>query len=182
MFIGERCRQIEMNMKILSEPLVVFFLACMKPLVPLRRRGAFGTPDDPRYFDEGESVPWWIECRWPLDMFLVFGCAVETYFEGGAQIVRPIDSHYDAVIRGDAGGRYVVLVGAPTKIISAPRPRLPKWHPRPAPVCDCSLSHFCSLAGSIPAHGKIMREILVEGARSWLDTPVSPTSAGTEQA
>lgn len=111
---------------IVAQPLIVFFSACMKGLMPIRRRGVFGMPDDPIYFYEGDTVPWWIECRWPLHMPLTFTHDVETYYENGHQVVRPLDAAGVMPIRGDGLGWTVVLVGAPTLIDGKPRPRRPK--------------------------------------------------------
>ncbi len=100
------------------------FEIMMGSLIWLRKFGAFGTLDEPRYFEAGQSVPWWIECRWPLNIKVKFGRDVETYYKDKYQVVRPNDDG-DApltTIDGD-GHNYVYICGAPTLFVSTPRRR-----------------------------------------------------------
>jgi hypothetical protein len=115
-----------LNRDVLFQPLEVFFAACMKGLMPLRRRGLFGTPDAPRVFMADEPIPWWIECRWPMNASLTFGSDVETYYENGWQVVRPLSylSGAEALMRVD-GAMDFLIVGAPTSFDTTPRARRP---------------------------------------------------------
>ena len=83
-----------------------------------------GTPDEPIFYEAGDSVPWFVECRWPMNTKVFFPIDVECYWEDGAQIVRP-QSSVD-------NGKYVIhvdntcaflMVGAPTMVISFARTR-----------------------------------------------------------
>jgi hypothetical protein len=116
-----------MNKAILHQPLEVFFTACMYAIIPARRRGLFGTPEEPHFYASGDAVPWHIEARWPLHGGLTFHADVETYFEDGYQVVRPLATLADdeAVMFFDPKGWYGLLVGAPTHVITTPRPRRP---------------------------------------------------------
>jgi hypothetical protein len=107
----------------IAQPLQVFFAACMRGLMPLRRRGAFGTPDEPRYFKAGEAVPWWAECRWPLGMRLTFAHDSESYYEDGEQVIRTLFVDYPhSVLEADRAG--CLIVGAPTLLSGKPRRRV----------------------------------------------------------
>lgn len=116
-----------MTKKALWQPLSVFFSAAQAGLRPLRRAGVMGTADRPRYFAAGDAVPWWIFCRWPMNLPLVFECDCESYFEGGLQVVRPLwQARASVIAAGDQTRNWVALiVGAPTCIDTFPRPGRP---------------------------------------------------------
>jgi hypothetical protein len=114
----------------LLQPLKVFFSACQTGLHPLRRLGSMGSPDDPLYFDAEEVVPWWIFCRWPLNLPLLFGCDCEVYWDGESQIVQVLERAGALGIMYSPfmppGWNSVLLVGAPTILDGKPRPRRPR--------------------------------------------------------
>lgn len=101
----------------------VFFHVFMGALMPARKCGVFGSPDEPLYIEAGEQIPWWIECRWPLHMDLTFGCDMETYYEDGHQVVRALADYSGAAMQANAKGWDGLIVGAPTMIINIPRKR-----------------------------------------------------------
>lgn len=113
-------------MNFMYEPIKLFFLACMWGLRPLRKLGIYGTTDEPIYFGPGDTVPWWIDCRYPLDIPLTFGCEVETFWEDGWQKVHVLEHEFEHVLEVNGGGRCVLLVGAPTLIDGRPRQRRPR--------------------------------------------------------
>ena len=107
----------------LLQPVKIFFKAAMMGMRPMRRAGAFGTPDDPLYFETGDTVPWWLECRWPLHADFVFGVDVETYHENGWQIVRPLQTMRGGALTCVKANSELIIVGAPTELNATPRPR-----------------------------------------------------------
>jgi hypothetical protein len=104
------------------QPLIVMFKAAMFGLMPARKKGLFGTPDAPVYFEAGDAVPWWVLCRWPLHGAMVFNIDVETYFDDGGQIVRPTYVMRDCLIKFDSKGWHAVIIGAPTHFVTTARP------------------------------------------------------------
>lgn len=98
------------------------FVVFMGALMPARKRGVFGTPNEPIYFAASDPIPWWVECRWPFHMDLTFGCDSETYYEDGWQIVRSIIAG-DQPWNMDAHGWDSLITGAPTRWLNYPRKR-----------------------------------------------------------
>lgn len=108
----------------IHEPIKLFFSTAQRGLKLLRELGQMGTPLVPLYYAKGDSCPWWVMCRWPMYTSLQFEVDCETYWEGGAQIVRPLWRREDCLLSA-AGAVGIVLVGAPTTLITNPRPRPP---------------------------------------------------------
>lgn len=94
----------------------------MAALMPARKRGKFGTPDEPIYFDAGDTIPWWVECRWPLHTSATFLSDVETYYEDGWQVVRVLEEG-ESCMAIDGKGCDTLIFGAPTLIDGRPRKR-----------------------------------------------------------
>jgi hypothetical protein len=116
-------------MKPLFPFITAFFAACQRGLNPLRNRGMMGTPNDPIYFDQGDAVPWWIECRWPLYGLLTFSFDIETYWNGRQQVVHPLHStplQSNWLMRASFSDG--LIVGAPTEWNMKPRHRPRKIH------------------------------------------------------
>lgn len=116
----------------------LLFRVVMGGFMPVRKRGMFGTEDAPVYFDAGDTVPWWIECRWPLRIPVKFRINVETYYLDGQQIVQALeDTSGCGMDIGCDGKSYknVLLVGAPTCFIGFPRKR-PKLKAKYLRLCE----------------------------------------------
>lgn len=109
----------------ITEAIMAFFAAAQRGLLGARKLGLMGTPDRPIYYEAGDSVPWWAECRFPLDARTEFLRDCETYFEGGVQVIRPLYRGRGHLIVFEPKGGRGILVGAPTLLLLEPRPRRP---------------------------------------------------------
>lgn len=105
-------------------PLMAIFKASMRCIKPVRETGAMGTPDEPIFYEAGDSVPWFVECRWPMNTPVVFYVDVECYWEDGHQVIRPQSANDNGkfVIHVANNGPFL-MVGAPTFTICIARSR-----------------------------------------------------------
>lgn len=130
-----------MSRTVLIQPIKVFFKACMWGLMFPRKRGAFGTPEAPRFFAAGDAVPWDIEARWPLDTKLVFSNDSESYYENGRQVVRPLwKSRPHSILTLSSAGCALLVGASMTELNMLARPRGPK----PAPKVDLVMQGGCA--------------------------------------
>jgi hypothetical protein len=117
-------------MNVLAQPLLVFFGAAQAGYKPVRALGGTGTPDDPVFFDAGDTVPWWLECRWPLNASFTFLVDCETFWLDGCQHVYPLAPLRGCLMHCDPQRpARLVIVGAPTFVHFTPRPRRPQRKP-----------------------------------------------------
>lgn len=106
--------------------LIALLLCCiMWAFWPMRLLGLMGAPGRPVLFKAGERVPWWLQCRWPVNWRVEFGVDVQTWFDGEKQILCPMRSLVDGewlikVGFGDGEAVDVRLHGAPTWFYSDP--------------------------------------------------------------
>jgi hypothetical protein len=109
----------------------VLFVVSMKALMPIRRKGVFGTPDRPVYLNKGDNIPHWLEMRSPW-MRMKASCDCETYYDEKekGQFICPLYKQVDYVMEVEPVSKHPmfndgIVVGAATYISTTPRPKRP---------------------------------------------------------
>ena len=115
--------------KVVDPILNIMLVLSMKALMPVRKRGVFGTSDKPIYLNKGDNVPHWLQMRSPW-LKLHITCDCETYYDPKeeSQVVRPLFKIADYVMEVNVRLNHPLfadghIVGAPTLINITPRPK-----------------------------------------------------------